>query len=59
MITPACLRWWKCQLDFYFAAILKLKQEMNRLNENDLNKILRNADASRIFDTWFYDAGLK
>ena len=38
LITPACLRRWKYQAGSPFAAILTLKQEVYRLNQNDFNK---------------------
>ena len=36
---------------FILMAILRLKQEMDRLNKIDFNGVLRNTDATRNFDT--------
>ena len=47
----ACLRLGKCQLEFYFASILKLKQEMELPEQKRFQQILRNNDATRNLDT--------
>ena len=59
MITPGFSSRWKFQPDFYFAAILRLKQEMELPEQKWFQQVLRNIDANRNFDTWFYDAGPK